>query len=153
MLALGCATAGAAAAAVAALDGAAYRSFNMVIVDRDAVWFVRNLGDGRPEARLLPPGLHMVTAHDPDDLSSPRVARHLPRFAAATVPEPPDWGEWERLLGDTSGAVGEALAVPETAEFGTVSASLLGLPENGSAVWRFARGIAGSTPTDPVTMP
>ena len=35
----------------------------------------------RPAAgRTLPHGVSMVTAHDPNDLTSPRTARHLPRF-------------------------------------------------------------------------
>ena len=49
--------------------------------------------DLRPRPRPRPsggpasgPGLHMVTAHDPDDPESPRVARHLARFQAAERP-------------------------------------------------------------------
>jgi hypothetical protein len=153
LMALAQGSAAEAAAAMTALDGSDYRSFNMVIADRDAVWFVRNLGDGRPAARLLTPGLHMVTAHDPDDLSSPRVARHLPRFAAAPIPEPPDWDVWERLLAAGERPSEAALTVPETAGFGTVCASLLGLPEAGCPTWRFAGGPPGTVPFSPVELP
>ena len=121
LLALQHASAAAAAKALTALDGTDYRSFNMVLADRTTVWFVRNRGLGAPEAQLMPPGLHMVTAHDPDDLSSPRVVRHLPRFAAAIAPEPPDWHDWEHLLGDSAGPPGAALTVPGFDGFGTVS--------------------------------
>jgi hypothetical protein len=140
LLALAHDTAAGAAAAIAGLDGSAYRSFNMVLADRHEVWFVRNLGDRPPERHRLPPGLHMVTAHDPDDLSSPRVARHLPRFTAAAAPEPPDWGAWESLLADDSGA---PLTVPDTGGFGTVCGSLLALPATGEATWRFSDGPPG----------
>jgi hypothetical protein len=143
LLALAHGSAAAAAAAMTGLDGGTYRSFNMVIADRGAVWFVRNLGAGRPTARLLAPGLHMVTAHDPDALESPRVARHLPRFAAAAVPVPPDWTAWAELLSDSTGPIDAALAVPAVDGFGTTSASLLGLPATGLPAWQFARGMAG----------
>ena len=143
LLALAHDTASGAAAALTALDGRAYRSFNMIVTDRTAVWFVRNLGTGRPVARALPPGLHMVTAHDPDDVDSPRVARHLPRFRSAIAPTPPDWSTWEPLLADRAGPRDSALTVPPAAGFGTVCASMLGLPADGMAVWRFAAGVAG----------
>ena len=131
------------AEAMAALDGAAYRSFNMVVADRQAVWFVRNLGVGLPTARLLTPGLHMVTAHDPDDPASPRVARYLPRFAVSAAPEPPDWSAWQRLLADSDGP--GALTVPDTDGFGTVCASLVGLPDVGVPEWWFASSLASRT--------
>ena len=153
LLALRAESAEAAAAVIAALDGADYRSFNMVIADRVAVWFVRNDGEGRPSAALMTPGLHMVTAHDPDDLSSPRVARHLPRFADAAAPEPPDWAGWERLLEDSSGLVGAALTVPERDGFATVSGSLLALPRVGAAQWLFATGGVERGQFQPVRLP
>ena len=143
LLALTHDTASSAAAALTALDGNAYRSFNMVVADRAAVWFIRNPGTGRPSARALPPGLHMVTAHDPDDVQSPRVARHLPRFRAADPPAPPDWSAWEALLADRTGPRDAALTVPPAAGFGTVCASMLGLPALGPPLWRFAAGTAG----------
>ena len=143
LLALAHPDAASAAASIAGLDGGAYRSFNMVIADRDAVWFVRNLGAGVPEARRLPPGLHMTTAHDPDDWSSPRVARHLPRFAAAVAPEPPDWGVWETLLADDVGPADAALTVPARGGFGTVCSSLVGVSAGGEVGWWFADAAAG----------
>ena len=80
-----------AAEALAELNPAAYRSFNMVVADnRDAYW-LRNLGS--PEAKVieirpLPQGLSMLTAYDVNDRESPRVARHLPDFEAAEAPAP-----------------------------------------------------------------
>jgi uncharacterized protein with NRDE domain len=153
LLALAHDSAAAAAAAIAGLDGSAYRSFNMVLADRQEVWFVRNLGGGAPEPHRLPPGLHMVTAHDPDDFSSLRVARHLPRFAAAPVPEPPDWGTWEDLLADRAGPAASALTVPDTGGFGTVCGSLLGLTATGEATWWFSDGPPGLAPFRVVERP
>ena len=130
-----------AAAAVGDEHGAEYRSFNMVIADTDGAWFVRGLGTGRPAREKLPPGLHMVTARDPNDLSSPRVAAHLPRFHAAAVPEPPDdWAAWQALLTDGSGPIGSQLNVAPHGGFATVCASLMALSADGRRVWRFAAG-------------
>ncbi len=144
LLAVAEASAAAAAAAIAALPAGEWRAFNMVVADRDSGWFIRGLGQGRPQAMALPPGISMVTAHDPNDLASPRTARHLPRFEAAAVPEPEagDWAGWEALLADSGHEQGraETLNVPPLGGFGTVSSSLLGLAADGRRVWRFAAG-------------
>ena len=145
LLALDHSTAGAAAKAIRSLDGEAYRSFNLVVADPESVWFVRNDEEGRLQASQLLPGLHMVTAHDPDDMGSPRVARHLPRFRAAAVPEPPDWTPWPALLADEEGPREAALSVLPAAAFGTVCASMVGVPASGLAIWQFAPGRAGDT--------
>ena len=141
-----------AAETIAALDGRSYRSFNMVLADRDAVWFVRNDDAGHLVTSLLSPGLHIVTAHDPDDMASPRVARHLPRFRETPAPVPPDWSEWQHLLADEAGPREAALSVPADGGFGTVCASLLGLPASGPPVWLFAPGRAGRTQFSPVEL-
>src|SRR5919107_4945712 len=119
-------TAEAAAAGVTALPAGAWRPFNMVLADRASALFVRGTGSGRPEATPLPEGVSMVTALDPNDLSSPRTARHLPRFRAAAPPDPvrDDWAGWEALLADDGFDPGigpaEALCIPPTDGFGTV---------------------------------
>jgi len=142
LMAVGHGSAAAAADAMLVLDGAAYRSFNMVLADRHSAHFVRSLGHSRPEGWALPPGLHMVTAHDPNDLDSPRTRMHLPRFAAAAAPDPArgDWAAWHALLADRSGAHEAALNVPPRDGFGTVCSSLVGLPAEGAPVWLFAAG-------------
>src|SRR5690242_17342316 len=93
----------AAAQSIAELDAGQYRSFNMVLAGRSGAVFLRSLGVGRPEVQELPDGVHMVTAHDPDDPTSPRIARHLPRFRRAHAPSPADWDEWRAILSDGSG--------------------------------------------------
>jgi uncharacterized protein with NRDE domain len=140
LLALAHSSASAAAAAIADTDARAWRSFNLVLADRHGAAFVRGLGYGHPETQTLTPGLHMVTAHDPDDLHSPRVARHLSRFQAATAPELDDWAAWRAILADRSGEAGEQLNVVPRGGFGTVCSSLLALPAAGAPIWLFASG-------------
>ncbi|MBN9563596.1 MAG: NRDE family protein [Alphaproteobacteria bacterium] len=142
-----------AAKAVGALDAGLWRSFNMVLADRHGAFFVRGLGHGRPEAWALAPGVHMVTAHDPDDMDSLRVARHLPRFRAAEPPGPGDWGAWREILSDRSGAAGEQINVPPRAGYGTASSALLALPAEGPPRWLFAAGAPDEAPFEPVPLP
>ncbi len=131
-----------AAGALLELDGAAYRSFNVVVADRHSAHFVHGLGHGRPKGWALPPGCHVVTAHDPNDPASPRAQAQLPRFTAAPVPDPAlgDWAAWQALLADRSGPRMAALNVPPHDGFGTVCSSLVGLPASGPPVWLFAAG-------------
>lgn len=140
LLALAHPTAEQAAQAVAALDDGQWRSFNLVVADTAGAVFLRGLGHGHPQLQRLTPGLHMVTAHDPDDLESPRVARHLPRFAGAPAPHPHDWQAWQDLLADQEGPASEQLNVVPRGGFGTVCSSLLALSRSGSPVWLFAAG-------------
>jgi hypothetical protein len=129
-----------AAHAVVALDAGQWRGFNLVLADSREAIFVRGAGHGHPQARSLGPGLSMVTAHDPNDPGSPRVARHLPRFTAAPPPEPGDLRSWQALLADRSGEAGEQLNVAPRGGFGTVCSSLVALPATGPPVWLFASG-------------
>jgi hypothetical protein len=152
LLALRHGSASEAAAAVVNLDAGAWRSFNLVLADRDGAAFVRGLGHGHPEVQRLTPGLHMVTAHDPDDPESPRVARHLPRFRAAPAPEPGDWRAWQAILADRSGPAGEQINVVPRGGFGTVSSSLLALPGAEPPVWLFAAGPPDQAPFEPVQL-
>ncbi|HTR16568.1 MAG TPA: NRDE family protein [Acetobacteraceae bacterium] len=140
LIALEYSSAGDAASALLGLDAGQWRPFNLVVADRNRACFVRGLGSGRPQAMKLAPGLHMVTAHDPDDMTSPRVARHLPRFRAAAPPVPPDWGAWRTILADRDGPAGSEINVPLLGGFGTVCASLIGLPRAGAPHVLFAPG-------------
>lgn len=139
-----------AAAAIGQVDAGAWRSFNLVVADRTGAFFVRGLGHGRPEAMPLAPGLHMVTAHDPDDPDSPRVARHLERFRSAEPPTPTNWQAWQRLIADQAGGPGEQLNVALRGGFGTVCSSLLALPVEGGCVWLFAAGPPDAAPFLPI---
>ena len=147
------ATAARAAATLSGLDAGAYRTFNMIIADRRSAWFLRGLGSGHPEAEALSPGVHIVTAHDPDDPASPRAAAHLPRFRDPPAPDPArgDWTAWTALLADSTG--GEAaINVPAHGGFGTVCSSLVAFPAAGQPVWLFAAGPPDQAPFRPVAL-
>ena len=152
LLALAHGTAAAAALAIAALDAGRWRGFNLVLADAGGAIFMRGAGHGKPHAEPLPPGTHMVTAHDPNDPESPRVARHLGRFAAATPPSAGDWRAWTDIVSDRSGEAGEQINVEPRAGFGTVCSSLLALPANAPPLWLFAAGPPHETVFQPVTI-
>lgn len=154
LIALERATAADAAAAIVALDAGAYRRFNMVLADAAGAYFVRGLGEGKAEASILAPGLHMVTARDPNDPTSPRVVRHLPRLREAPPPEPPgEWSAWRAILADRSGPPESQLNIAPRAGFGTVCTSLAALGSHGHAVWLFAPGPPDQTEFAPVPIP
>ena len=144
LLALRGATALEGARQVAAIEAAQWRSFNMVVADRDEAYSLRGLGYGRPEMHRYEPGLHMLAAGEPDDPHTPRIARHMPRFAKAIPPAPPDWGEWPALLSDRSLPAGSEMNIPPRTGFGTSSSSLLGIPGAGAERrvphWLFTAG-------------
>jgi len=147
------ATAGDAAWAMADLDPAAYRSFNLFVADGERAFWLRHRGEDAEaiEVMALRPGLSMLTAHDVNDLESPRIQRYLPRFKTAAVPDPGagDWSAWEALLAERDledPAHGLTLSLPNG--FGTVSSSLLALPGRPRTLrdaprvplWRYAEG-------------
>ncbi|HUN41877.1 MAG TPA: NRDE family protein [Acetobacteraceae bacterium] len=147
LIALAAPTAATAANAIATRDAGQWRSFNLVLADPSGAMFVRGLGQGRPQVHRLTPGLHMVTAHDPDDPDSSRVARHLPRFMIAPAPDPVHgWQAWQDLLSDRSGEAAEQLNVVPRGGFGTVCASLLALPAQGPPIWQFSAGAPHEAP-------
>ncbi len=152
LLALEHASAEAAAAALLKVDAGVWRSFNMVVADRTCCIFLCGLGRGRPEAQVLAPGLHMVTAHDPDDLGSARVARHLARFRAAAPPETDDWQAWRGILADRSGSATEQINVVPRGGFGTVCSSLLALSDAALPQWLFAAGPPDTTRFVPIDL-
>jgi hypothetical protein len=151
LLALAHRTASEAAAAITALDAGAWRSFNLVLADSRGASFVRGLGQGHPQVRPLTAGPHMVTAHDPDDPDSPRVARHLARFQSAPPPTPGDWQAWQAILADRTGPSAEQINVEPRGGFGTVCSSLLALPANTPPIWLFAAGPPDQAAFRPVT--
>ena len=145
-------TASAAAEAMTALDATEWRGFNMVIADASGGYFVRGLGFGHPEMQLLPQGVSMVTAYDPNDMESPRTARHLHRFQAAD-PAPEDWSPWMEILADRSGPVAAQINVVPRGGFGTVCSSLVRLAPGVDPVWLFADGPPDEAPFRPLAWP
>ncbi|MCA3261926.1 MAG: NRDE family protein [Telmatospirillum sp.] len=149
-----------AARALAGLDPAAYRPFNMLLADdRDAFW-LKSTGAGRIAVAPLPVGLSMITADDRNDLASPRIAFNLPRFEAAAIPDPEggDWQGWKKLLASREGPAPSAfMRVDLPSGFGTSSHSLIGLPTTRRAhalkpVWHFAAAGADSPAFEPVKL-
>ena len=146
-------TARKAATAIGRLDAGDWRDFNMVLADRSGAFFLRGLGHGRPSARMFPEGVSMVTAFDPNDLESPRVARHLPRLKAREPTGPTDWEGWRTILSDRSGHTGEQINVMPRGGFGTVSASFVVIPQQGPLVWLFAAGPPHEAAFMPISLP
>ena len=161
-----------AAKALAGLETRSYRTFNMIIADSQRAFWLSSAGgeDGRKEGAPvdvteLPEGVSMVTAHDLNDLESPRIRFHRPRFAAAPAPEPDhnDWKTWQTLLASEEGEAGQANASPSGAlnvaprgGFGTVCSSLIALPRPQlpirRPVWLFAPGRPDAAPFSAVNL-
>jgi len=159
------AEAGAAAQALAHLDGRAYRSFNLVIADATGAFWLRSTGETSAiGVHIVEPGVSLVTAHDLNDTSSPRIAAYLPRFRSAARPDPDqgDWLGWRSLLADRGGTddSGEKVAMnvgqANGDGFGTVSSSLIALPGlerfGAKPVWLFCAGQPDRTEFLPVAL-
>jgi len=84
-----------AAAALRDIDPTAYRPFNMLIADNRDAWWLALTGPGT-NVRLerIPEGLSMFTAQERNDVTDPRIATYLPKFQAATPPDPAT-GQWD----------------------------------------------------------
>ena len=157
-----------AAAGLSHLDPAAYRSFNLVIADHRAAFWLRNLGEDpihrRAAARVeifeLPAGLSMITAQDRNDWTSARIRSYLPRFEAAEPPDPKTgkWSVWTKILKSRrvgrGGGPEAAMTIVTDFGFATVSSSVIALPGPPKSlrgppnrpVWRFAAGRPDQTP-------
>lgn len=129
-------------AAVAAEDMHLMRPFNLAVVEPGQVTWWRY--DGSELTRHeVPPGLHILTAADLDDMSNPRQRYWLPEFEAAGRPDPrPEhrapagWGDWPALLADVDRPYDDPRALNVRrggahGAFGTVSASLLAIGDGG----------------------
>lgn len=145
------AEADAAAEALVHINPAAYRGFNLIVADSTRVYWLRHTqapGD-RVEARPLPPGLSMLTAHDCNDPASARIRHYLPLFRDAPVPDPEhdDWSAWVALLRSRRAGHSDdpfaAMNIVTAQGFGTVSSVLLALPARGRAVKPRLRYAAG----------
>jgi hypothetical protein len=135
-----------------AINEADYRPYNLILAGRAGAWFRRGGAGVEPALIALAPGLHMVTARDPDDGESRRIDRHLPRLRAAPAPAPPDWSEWQAILSDRSGSPESQINIAPISGFGTVSASRIALPATGAAVFQHAAGAPDQTAFRPVGM-
>ncbi|HYD29716.1 MAG TPA: NRDE family protein [Azospirillaceae bacterium] len=147
-----------AALALADLNAAAWRPFNLVIADNRDAFVLSHRGEkGRIRPVPIPEGLSMVTAFDLNDDASPRIRFYRPLFAHAAPPAPErgEWAAWEKLLasrirdgqGRSEAGPKGAMCVVTPSGFGTSSSSLVALPSAERSdlkpVWRFAPGRPG----------
>jgi hypothetical protein len=142
-----------AAEALAALDPAAYRPFNLVVADPVDAYMVRHAGDGPIRILPVPEGVSLLEAGELNDECSPRTQRFLPRFREASPPDPAagDWSAWQALLADRSTDGGDprhAMCVVTEGLYGTRSASLVALPPYPTElpIWLHADGRPGEAP-------
>jgi hypothetical protein len=99
----------------------------------------------------------MITAHDLNDESSPRVRHYLPQFRSAPPPDPArdDWAAWIALLAARDSPGGDphgAMTVVTDGDYGTVSSCLIGVPARGTPVMKFAAGRPDETPFERVPL-
>jgi uncharacterized protein with NRDE domain len=135
-----------AAAKILALDAGSYRSFNFVLADASKTLFFRGLESGAPALQTLPAGTWMITSGEANDLTLPRIARHLPKFAAAEATS------WPSLLADNAPPVASALNIPPDDGFATVSSAVITLTKTAPPIWLFAAGPPDRTAFEPVAL-
>lgn len=75
--------------------------FNLVVVD-DTGTRVTSWDGGELRATRLEPGVHMIAHDDVDDPTTPRIARWLPEFAAASSADEAWETAWMRVLDRTA---------------------------------------------------
>ena len=151
------ADAGTAAEALGHLEPAAYRPFNLIIVDnRDAIW-LRHSGNGSIECSTLDAGLSMIAAGELNDPSSARIRRYRPLFRESGIPVPEcsEWTDWQLLMASTSSETGDprdAMCIQTSGEYGTSSSSLIALPAQITSKprWLFAAGPPNRVNFEPV---
>jgi hypothetical protein len=109
------------------------------------------------ECQPIPDGLSMVTARELNDPAAPRIALYRALFERASPPDPDrdDWESWTVLLADRSTPSGDprdAMAIETGGDYGTVCSSLVALPASGQPMMKFAGGLPGTTPFEPVAL-
>jgi hypothetical protein len=117
-------------------------------------------GAARPpaiERRAIPAGVSMITAHDLNDLASPRIRRYLPRFRSAPPPDPAhdDWHAWIALLADRESDDDDphgAMTVVTDGPYGTLSSCLIALPARGAPIMKFADGRPDQASFEPIPL-
>lgn len=141
-----------AAAALADIDPAAYRPFNLVVADPQDAFLVAHRGDGSVTMTRIEPGLHMIEASELDDPRSARIRSFRQRFADSPPdPDKGDWADWQGILADRTTSTGDprdAMCIITDGAYGTVSSSLIALPRYATErpIWLFADGRPGEAP-------
>jgi hypothetical protein len=109
------------------------------------------------ERRAISAGVSMITAHDLNDLASPRIRRYLARFRSTPPPDPAhdDWHGWMALLADRESDDGDAhgaMTVVTAGAYGTLSSCLIALPARGTPIMKFADGRPDQAPFEPIPL-
>ena len=142
--------------ALSAVNARAYRTCHLVIADnRDAavVSIIETEVGPRTVHTVIPPGVSMLTSSGLNDTSHARTKMFLPQFRAAAIPDPEtgDWNAWRLLLAsrlhDSAEGHESAMTIVTDRGYGTVSSSLIALPEPNTSgkrpVFLFAAGRPG----------
>ncbi len=152
-----------AAGALADLDPDAYRPFNLLVADTKDAYWLRHGDDGEIRIHPIPPGLHMLSDTELDDMGHPRIRSYLQRFRSAEVLDPrhDHWQAWKDLLASrTYPAEAGPTAAVNLEElpngFGTVSSALIAVPvypaiRIATARWLHAEGPPDRCPFEPVS--
>jgi len=125
-----------AARALADLEPAAYRAFNLFVGDPVSAFWIASYGEQggeRVAVYEVPEGLHMLTARDLDDPGVARIRIHRARFQEAQVPDPVqgDWQAWQSLLASRLHPEDDPLAAMNLDlenGFATVASHLVAIP-------------------------
>lgn len=151
-----------AANALAFVDPAAYRSFNLFVGDAVSAHWLRHDGEaGRVEVHEIPAGLHMLSARELNDESVARIRTFLPRFRTAGSPdvESGDWRSWTDLLASRRYSEVDGPYAAMNLElpngFRTRSSHLAALPRfpnERPAVFLYADGAPDIAPFEPVAI-
>ena len=128
-----------------------YRPFNLVIADRAGVYLLRHRAVDQPIIwEQTQPGLHMISAHDLDDIGqSERLRVHLPRWQKLLTPsrssqywrQDSGWQAWAVALGSPDHQdypPMAALSVDIPPNYGSLCASLVSLTQAGEVDWQFS---------------
>ncbi|WP_085901408.1 NRDE family protein [Kiloniella majae] len=151
-----------AAMALADLNTAAYRSFNLIIADYKKAFWLRNdpeNGPGAIEVFPIPKGIFMITAGDGND-DSPRIAAHRQDFVNF-IPDVDvnDWSGWKEILSRKNNDSKIAMTVETETGFETSSSSVIALPSPEATTssgtpektkWWFANGKPGDVPFEEI---
>lgn len=149
------AEASAAARALADIDAQAYRPFNLFIGDPVSAFWLRHRGGGgdeRVDVLEVPPGVHMLTVAELDDVHTTRIRLYLPRFRSAPAPEPGagNWSAWQALLSERAhsdlGGPHAATNLEMPNGFGTICSQLVAIPRYPSREQRPVFLFAGGPP-------
>ena len=137
-----------AAEAAETLEPSAYRPFNLLIADADAVFLVQNDGVSACAAQRVEPGLYMISHSNLNDPTDPRVRWFRDAFERLDAPQDPahlpDWQPWVSLMASREGEDPRdpltALTIRTDFGFETRCTALIGLAQDKPPVWWHREG-------------